>query len=189
MKRSRHVTLVSMGACALALAACDDPNALVPIKAYEDVAACVADGFARGQCNAAFVAAENAYETTYPKYASQAECEANAGVEGCELDHPSSRSASWRPSMVGFLMGASIGSRVQPQPIVPHAASPSGRATAGGIPLAAHGANASIPARAASVPSASQVAKAHTTARGGFGGTASKVAATHSVTRVKSFGG
>jgi len=191
MKRSRYVALFSMGASAFALAACEDSNALVPVKAYENVAACVADGFSQSQCSAAFVAAENAYESAYPKYTSQAECEVNAGPENCELDYPSSRSASWRPSMVGFLMGAAIGSRAQPQPIVPNAASPSGRATATGFPITAHGTGASIPSRVAAAPSASQVAKAHTVARGGFGGTASRVAASASSAspHVRSSGG
>ena len=166
-----------MGVSALALAACEDPDALLPVKAYETVAACVDDGFPEAQCKSAFVSAENAYEKAYPKYESQAECEVNAGPEACELDHPNSRSGSWRPSMVGFLMGAAIGSRVQPQAIVSSAASPTGRATAAGLPLAGSGAVSSIPARAAAAPTAAQVEKAHTQTRGGFGATASRVAA------------
>jgi len=191
MKRSRYVALFSMGASALALAACDDPNALVPVKAYDNVTACVADGFSQSQCNAAFVAAENAYEKTYPKYDSQAECEVNAGPEHCELDYPSSKSASWRPTMVGFLMGAAIGSSAQPQPIVSNSASPTGRATATGFPIAARGANASVPLRVATTPSASEVAKAHTQTRGrgGFGSTASRVASSPSASHSHSYGG
>lgn len=177
MKRSRYVALFSMGASALVLAACEDPNGVVPVKAYESVAACVADGFAQGQCSASFVAAENAYEAAYPKYESKADCEVNAGPGKCEEDHPSSRDANWRPSMLGFLMGAAIGSRMQPQPVVANAASPSGRATPTGVPLAGQGANVNIPRRATALPSAAQVERAHTQSRGGFGGTASKVAA------------
>jgi uncharacterized protein YgiB involved in biofilm formation len=178
-----------MGASALALAACDDPNALVPVKAYDNVAACVSDGFSQSQCNAAFVAAENAYESTYPKYESEADCEVNAGAENCELDYPSSKSASWRPTMVGFLMGAAIGSSAQPQPLVSNAASPTGRATATGFPISARGSNTSIPLRVAATPSASQVGKAHTLTRGGFGSTASRVASTPSASHSHSFGG
>ncbi|MGD9804781.1 MAG: DUF1190 domain-containing protein [Hyphomicrobiaceae bacterium] len=190
MKRSRYVALFSMGASALALAACEDPNALVPVKAYETVAACVADGFSQSQCTTAFVTAENSYESTYPKYESQAECEVNAGPENCELDHPSSRSANWRPSMIGFLMGAAIGSRAQPQPIVSNASSPTGRATATGFPVAGRGSNATIPSRLASTPTAAQVGKAHTLSRGGFGGTASKIATSApSASHGHSFGG
>jgi len=189
MKRSRYVALFSMGASALSLAACDDPNALIPVKAYDSVAACVADGFSQSRCNAAFVSAENAYEKTYPKYASQAECEVNAGPEHCELDYPSSRSASWRPTMVGFLMGAAIGSSAQPQPIVSNSASATGRATATGFPITARGANASIPVRVATTPSASEVAKSHTRARGGFGSTASKIASSPSASHHRSYGG
>jgi uncharacterized protein YgiB involved in biofilm formation len=168
-----------MGVSALALAACEDPNALIPAKAYENVAACVEDGFSQAQCNASFVAAENAYEKAYPKYDSQAECEVNAGPEKCELDHPSSRSGNWRPTMIGFLMGAAAASRIEPQPIVPSASSPTGRATATGQAIG-RGTNGNIPVRAAAAPTATQVAKSHTLARGGFGSTASKVAATPS---------
>lgn len=190
MKRSRYIALCSMGASALALAACDDPNALVPVKAYDSVASCVADGFAQQQCSKAFVAAENAYEKAYPKYDSQVDCEVNAGADRCELDHPNSRSGSWRPSMVGFLMGAAIGSRTAPQPIIANAASPTGRATATGFPISARGANVSMPARVASnVPNATQVAKAHTVARGGFGGSASRVASSPAVSHIRSAGG
>lgn len=176
MKRSRYVALFSMGASALVLAACEDPNEIVPVKAYSSVAECVADGFAQAQCNASFVAAENAYEQAYPKYESKAECEVNAGPESCELDRPSSRDGSWRPSMLGFMMGAAIGSRMQPQPVVANAASPTGRATATGVPLMGNGANAAVPRGATAAPSAAQVAKAHTQSRGGFGSTAAKVA-------------
>ncbi|MEZ5818483.1 MAG: DUF1190 domain-containing protein [Hyphomicrobiaceae bacterium] len=176
MKRSRYVALFSMGASALVLAACEDPNELLPVKAYDNVAACVADGFSEAQCSSAMVAAENAYEQAYPKYDSKYDCEANAGTGKCEVDHPSSRSGSWRPSMLGFMMGAAIGSRVQPQPIVANAASPTGRATATGVPLAGRGSSLTMPRHATAPLTQTNVAKAHTHSRGGFGSTATKVA-------------
>jgi uncharacterized protein YgiB involved in biofilm formation len=177
MKRSRYVALFSMGASAMVLAACEDPNEVIPVKAYETVAACIADGFSQAQCSASQVAAENAYEQAYPKYESKADCEVNAGPGKCEEDHPSSRDANWRPSMLGFMIGAAIGSRMQPQPIVANAASPTGRATATGVPLAGRGANLAMPRSATAPLTSDRVAKAHTQTRGGFGGTASKVAA------------
>lgn len=176
MKRSRYVALFGMGTGALMLAACEDPNELVPIKAYDTVAACVADGFARNQCAAAHSSAQDSYETAYPKYADQFDCEDNAGEGKCEPDNPNSRTPSWRPSMVGFIIGAMAASRVQPQPIVSSLNSPTGRATATGVPISGRGTAATVPARAAGAPTAASVAAAHTQARGGFGSTASRVA-------------
>lgn len=176
MKRSRYVALFGMGTGALMLAACEDPNELVPVKSYETVAACVADGFADNQCATALRAAQETYEAAYPKYADQFDCEDNAGEGKCEADNPNSRNPSWRPSMVGFMIGALAGSRVQPQPVVSNLSSPTGRATATGVPIAGHGTSASVPARAAAAPTAAAVAAAHTQTRGGFGSTASRVA-------------
>lgn len=176
MKRSRYVSLVGMGATALLLAACDDPNEIVSAKAFTDVAACVADGVDEAACTSAFNAAETAYDTDYPKYASQADCEANAGDGRCEADYPNARNPSFRPVMLGFLMGAALANnRVQPQALVANAQSVSGRATAAGVAVAGQGANVSVPARAATRPAASQIASAHTQSRGGFGATASRV--------------
>jgi uncharacterized protein YgiB involved in biofilm formation len=177
MKRSRFVALISMGAGALALSACEDPNELIDAKAYETVAACVADGRGESDCRSAMATADAAYQQAYPKYDNQFDCEDIAGIGKCEKDYPNSREASWRPSMTGFLIGAALGSRVQPQPLVAHAASPSGRATAGGTPVAA-GVATRIPAHSAAAASPTQVAKAHGRApavsRGGFGATASR---------------
>jgi uncharacterized protein YgiB involved in biofilm formation len=175
MKRSRYVALLTMGASALALAACDDPNEIVPVKAYATIAECAADGVSESACRTSFNEAEKAYEKAYPKYQSRLDCEDNAGPEQCEKDYPNSRDASWRPSMIGFIMGMAA-ARAQPQPVLPNAASPSGRATATGVPLAGRGPNVTMAARGASAPSAAQVAKSHTQARGGFGGSAARIA-------------
>ncbi len=175
-----------MGTGALMLAACEDPNELVPVKAYDSVAACVADGFAKTQCTTALRAAQDNYEAAYPKYADQFDCEDNAGEGKCEPDNPNSRNPSWRPSMVGFMIGALAASRVQPQPVVSSLGSPTGRATATGVPITGRGAAATVPARAAAAPTPTSVANAHTQARGGFGSTASRVAGSGSSA---SFGG
>ncbi|MDX2158775.1 MAG: DUF1190 domain-containing protein [Hyphomicrobiaceae bacterium] len=174
MKRSRYVALLGMGVSALTLTACEDPNEIVPVKAYATVSECVADGFSKATCDRSKGAAEDAYDSAYPKYQDQAECEDVAGTGRCELDKPSSRDASWRPSMIGFIMA---GARAQPQAVVSSATSPTGRATASGVVIAGRGGASSIPARAAAAPTASQITKGHTMARGGFGSTATRVSA------------
>ncbi len=179
MKRSRFVALVGMGASAVLLTACEDPNELLDAKAYHSVTACVSDGNNKSVCSNAFYAAEENYNTNYPKYASQIDCEDNAGIGKCEPDYPNARNHSWRPLMTGFLMGAALNSRVKPQPLVASKRSDSGRSTAGGVFIMARGFNAAVPARAAAPATQSQIAKAHatakTTARGGFGSTAGRV--------------
>lgn len=180
MKRSRHVALFGIGVSALMLSACEDPNEVVPVKAYDSVATCLADGNDRATCGAALAEAENAYDSAYPKYDAKGDCEANAGADKCELDYPNSRDGSWRPLMTGFLLGMAASSRTPAQPLVANAASPTGRATVSGYPITSRSVNAVVPRQVASAPAASQVAKGHTQARGGFGSTASRVASSGS---------
>ena len=166
MKRSRALTLLSMGVSVLALTACGNSE-LLPAKVFASVDECVADGARdRAQCVKAMMAAEDAYEEAYPKFASESQCEDTAGEGRCEKDRPSSRDPQWRPSMVGFMIGAAIGSRVQPQPVLPSTSSTSGYSTAAGVAITRSGTTASIPAAAAARATSAQVA---TTARGGFG--------------------
>lgn len=167
MKRSRALTLLSMGASVLALTACSNSE-LLPTKVFTTVDECVADGVHdRTQCVKAMMAAEDAYEEAYPKFESERQCEDTAGEGKCEKDRPSSRDPQWRPSMVGFMIGAAIGSRVQPQPVLPSTSSTSGYSTAAGVAIIRNGtAAASVPASAAARATSAQVA---TTARGGFG--------------------
>lgn len=173
MKRSRALTLLSMGASVLALTACGNNSELLPAKVYASVEECVADGARdKAQCETAMMAAEDAYEAAYPKFESEAQCEDIAGEGNCEKDRPSSRDHQWRPSMVGFLIGSAIGSRVQPQPVLPNASSTSGYSTAAGVAIVRSGATASVPASAAARATSAQVTRVATSARGGFGSSA-----------------
>lgn len=190
MKRSHYIALLGMGASAVVLTACEDPDAVTPVKAYASVAECAADGFDTATCQKAQAAAEDGYDQAYPRYGNQFACEANAGEGRCERDYPNSRHASWRPSMIGFIMP---GPGVQPQAIVARAGSPTGRATAAGMPLSRNGSATVIAVRAGAAPTASQIVNGHpeaatrTVARGGFGATAARIAASGSSGR--SFGG
>ncbi|MEZ5856834.1 MAG: DUF1190 domain-containing protein [Hyphomicrobiaceae bacterium] len=179
MKRSRYVALVGMGASAVLLTACEDPNEMLAAKAYDSVSACVTDGNDQATCSNAFYAAQDSYNTNYPRYESQYDCEDNAGIGKCEPDYPNARNHAWRPMMTGFLMGAAMNSRVKPQPLVSNEKSESRRSTVGGVFIVSRGFNTSVPARAAKPATSSQIAKAHavasTKARGGFGSTASRV--------------
>ncbi|MFV0297239.1 MAG: DUF1190 domain-containing protein [Hyphomicrobiaceae bacterium] len=189
MKRSRYVALVGMSTSALFLTACDDPNQLVQAKVYDSIQACVADGNDQAQCARQFYTARDQYDANYPKYASKWDCEANAGADKCEPDYPNARSPSFRPMMLGFLLGAAMSDNRQPRtvPLIANAASPSGRATASGMPIQPQGVNVRVPVTATRPVTASQLAKAHphmkatTTARGGFGGTAAKVSSASGV--------
>ena len=167
MKRSRALTLLSMGVSVLALTACSNSE-LLPTKVFASVDECVADGARdRAQCVKAMMAAEDAYEEAYPKFESERQCEDTAGEGKCEKDRPSSRDPQWRPSMIGFMIGAAMGSRVQPQPVLPSTSSTSGYSTAAGVAIIRNGTTAaSVPASAAARATSAQVA---TTARGGFG--------------------
>lgn len=179
MKRSRYVALIGMGTGAFILTACEDPNEMLAAESFENVAACVAAGHDEADCTSASETAVMSYEDVHPKYAKQADCEKNAGEGRCEPDYPNAREHSWRPSMLGFLIGTAIASRVEPQPVVANAASSSGRATVGGAPIVGNGQNVTVPARAAAPATVKQIASAHTAAttvaRGGFGTTAARV--------------
>lgn len=178
MKRSRAVALLSMGASALVLAACESSDTPVETMSFASIEECVADGrLGNLACEDAFYAARDGYEAAYPKFANKGECEDMAGEGECEEDRPSSRNTSWRPMMIGFLAGMS---RVQPQAVIPNAATPDGRSTASGAPVRGSGANVTVPASARSRPAGAAVAAVATATRGGFGGTATAMSAGHS---------
>jgi len=172
MKRSRQIALLGMGFSVLALTSCDDPNEIVPVKAYATVDECISDGFSKVVCARSLSAAQEAYDKAYPKYASEEDCEDKTGTGNCEKDYPSRRDSAWRPAMLGFILA---GSRVQPQAVIANPAVPGGRATAAGVPISGSGSAARMPLRGAAAPSRSQVAKAQTQSRGGFGSTATRV--------------
>jgi uncharacterized protein YgiB involved in biofilm formation len=175
MKRSRAVALLSMGASALVLAACESSDAPVETMSFATIEECVADGrLGNLACEDAFYAARDGYEAAYPKFADKAGCEDMAGEGECEEDRPNSRNSSWRPMMIGFLAGMS---RVQPQAVIPNAAAPDGRSTASGAHVRGNGPSVTVPASARSRPTGAAVAAVATSSRGGFGGTASAMSA------------
>ena len=179
MKRSRTILLLTMGVSALALSACSSDDAQVEAHAFTSVDECAASAtYEVRQCEDAFYAARDGYETAYPKYASKSECEEAAGEDECEIDRPNakSRDQSWRPGFTAFLIGPG---RVQPQALVASARSPSGYATAGGAQVARNGTAASLSRTAAARPQvATPMASpgATTVSRGGFGATGAAVA-------------
>ncbi len=119
MKRSKSLKLALMGASALTLAACDNPE---NVAVFESVEQCETEaGFDRETCEANFKQAESEHIRVAPKYTSAADCEADFGAAQCEVAPQTTQSGGsvFMPLMMGYMMGSMLGntSRVASQPL------------------------------------------------------------------------
>ncbi len=110
MKRSRYVTLIAMGASALALTACGESE--TPAGVYTGVEQCIADKqFTEADCRKAFQTAKEEHQKVAPKYANKEDCEADFGAGKCETPaktSTTSSTSSWMPLLVGYMLGRTL---------------------------------------------------------------------------------
>ena len=107
MKRSKSIGLITMGISVIALTACDEPK--VEALVFDDLQQCLADkDLTREQCESNYNAAREQHAAVAPKYASQAECEAEFGAEKCEQapQRTESGGSIFMPLMMGYMMGS-----------------------------------------------------------------------------------
>lgn len=110
MKRSGRIALLSMGASALVLSACEEPRTEAAV--FREIGQCVeTEGLTEEQCRDAFRAARDQHAEVAPKYTSVADCEVDFGAGGCEPSPYRTQSGGgvFMPLMAGFMMGRMMG--------------------------------------------------------------------------------
>lgn len=123
MRKSRHVTMLLVGAAATALTACDQNNGAEESMLYSDPAACAQDAD-QTLCNDAYQASRDEHLKQAPKFASREECEA-AGFSPCETAEVKTADGAshsmFMPMMMGFMMGRMLSGGMQggmaPRPV------------------------------------------------------------------------
>lgn len=173
MKRSKTLTIALMGATALALTACDDPQ---EAAVFESVEQCTRqDGFDRETCESTFREAQAAHVSVSPKYTDAADCEADFGEGQCQTApmRTTSGGSVFMPMMMGYMIGNMMagGSRVATQPLYRAGNDASAFRTADNQKVATRTGLNTVPAAAAKAPSV----KTATVARGGFGAGAGRI--------------
>jgi len=180
MKRSKSVKLLVMGAGALALTACDEPQ---DVGVFESIEQCVSlGGFEQTLCEDNFKTAASEHINVAPKYTSATDCEADFGVAQCETapQKTTSGGSVFMPMMMGYMMGSMLGgnSRVATQPLYRSADDKANFRTGDNSKVAGKPGISKVPASVAKAPTR----KTSTVRRGGFGKTAARTSA-------RSFGG
>ncbi|MBT3791296.1 MAG: DUF1190 domain-containing protein [Alphaproteobacteria bacterium] len=182
MKRSKSLKLLMMGATAITLVACDEPQ---DVAVFENVEQCEKqEGFSSDFCETNFKTAQSEHIRVAPKYTSVADCEVDFGAEQCEIapQRTSSGGSVFMPLMMGYMMGNMLsgGSRAASQPLY---------RSSGDAKNFRTGDNHKVGSKTGITKVSSQVARAPSTKtstirRGGFGKTAARTAG-----RFRSFGG
>jgi uncharacterized protein YgiB involved in biofilm formation len=172
MRRSRFVTLLTMGTAAIALTACDDPASTA---VFETVQQCLDSGmYDSNTCRSQFDQAKQTHVAAAPKFASAEECQATFGPGKCE-PAPEAQQAQatgsghslFMPLMMGYMMGSLSrgGAAVPPQPLY--------RGWENGRSGAFRVADSTVVSNTTGRASVNATAfRTSTVARGGFGGRA-----------------
>jgi uncharacterized protein YgiB involved in biofilm formation len=168
-KLNSNAGILLMGASLFALTACEEPK--VDAAIFESVQQCISNGDASPQqCEQNFKEAKSQHAAVAPKYASQADCQADFGAGKCEVA-PSYRTSTggsvFMPLMAGYMMGSMLGGRhsMAPQPLYRSASSPGTFRTADNRSAGTATGRTQVARSATSRPSV----KTATRSRGGFG--------------------
>lgn len=174
MRRSRFVTLLSMGTAAVALTACDDPTSTAVFETQEQ---CIESKlYDASECVGQFAQAKKTHVAAAPAFASVRECEAEFGPGKCEPAPEAQQGATsgsghslFMPLMMGYMMGSLSrgGTAVPPQPLYRgwEGARPGAFRTADSTLIANGTGRTTVDARSVRTPTA----RTATVARGGFG--------------------
>lgn len=166
MKRSKAVALSLMGASALLLQACDDPD--VEAKVYRDVKNCIDTGdLTPEQCIDMHKEALKEHLQNAPRFASRDDCYAQFGANDCQGYSNSSGGSVWLPLMMGFLASRALDSYSQGSaPLYRTRQAPGSLTTGNGYSVGnRYGSTARLP-EWATQPTRSRT---QTISRGGFG--------------------
>jgi uncharacterized protein YgiB involved in biofilm formation len=193
-KRSHNILLGVVGAGAVALIAYDY---LAPSRSdnvsgniFSSADQCAASSqYDRQQCTMAYNAATEANEHSAPRYASQADCDAEFSTSACHVLPavvPIAGAAVFAPAMAGFIIGSGVGAALatpvyQTCPRSPgtqdcYSNSSSGYYTGSGARVyrTGSGSSATVSRSAFSAPGS---VSSPTLSRGGFGARAAAISA------------
>jgi uncharacterized protein YgiB involved in biofilm formation len=165
--KSKAGTLV-MGVSLFALAACGEPK--VEAAIFENIQQCISNGDASPeQCEQNFREAKSQHAAVAPKYANEADCQADFGAGKCETApyRTAGGGSVFMPLMAGYMMGSFLGGRrsMAPQPLYRSASSPGTFRTANNRSAGKSTGPTQVARSATSRPSV----KTATRSRGGFG--------------------
>lgn len=113
MKRSTNMKALTIGlltVSAFALAACQQDEATA--FSFTNVEQCISAsrsvdaGFTEKECRDGFMAAQQSYAQTAPKYADVSVCEAEHGEDACTTAQGSDGGSVFVPLMMGYMMGS-----------------------------------------------------------------------------------
>ncbi|HJO56851.1 MAG TPA: DUF1190 domain-containing protein [Nitrospinaceae bacterium] len=166
--RSSVSTVLMMSASLVALTACEEPK--VDASIFKSVEQCKSDPLTTSdQCESRFKEAQSQHVAVAPKYASEADCQADFGVGKCEVApyKTSSGGSVFMPLMMGYMMGSMIGGRgsMMSQPLYRAAQSPNSFRTAENRNVGSKTGRTKVASSATSRPTF----KSSTRSRGGFG--------------------
>ncbi|MEX2453876.1 MAG: DUF1190 domain-containing protein [Rhodospirillaceae bacterium] len=174
MKRSKSVRLVAMGTGLLLVTGCEEP--MIDTAIFETAQQCETLGFSADECRANYERAQDMHTGVAPKYAAQADCEADFGAEQCEVapQQTASGGSVFMPLMMGYMMGSMMSgnNRSPAQPLYRSRDDRAAFRTADNRNVGAQTGRVQVARSAAAAPSV----KTRTIARGGFGSSARSVA-------------
>ena len=160
-----------MGVSLIVLTACEEPR--VDAAVFENLQQCIdyPDASSK-ECEQNYKEARGQHAAVAPKYASEADCQADFGAGQCEQApyRSSSGGSVFMPLMMGYMMGSMIGGRrsMISQPLYRSAKSPTVFRTAENRNVGSTIGRTQVASSAASRPSF----KTSTLRRGGFGASA-----------------
>lgn len=165
MKRSKSVALTLMGASAIVLQACDQND--VEAQVFQDLQGCFdAQELTEAQCREVYQGAVSEHVQTAPRYATQEECIAAHGAEGCQVQQTASGGSFFMPLMMGYFAGRMLsGGYGNSTPLYRDAKNPGNFRTADAKTVPAKFGKTNLPAWA----SQSTSTRTQSASRGGFG--------------------
>lgn len=172
MKRKNTIKFALLGATALTLVACGEPEE--EVLAYDSVEACVKAGQQdEAICKAEFDKAQKLHSEVAPRYNGANQCYSDFGYDRCYRQRSSSGGSIWLPFMMGYMLAPRGGMGfVSSQPLYRTASNPNGYYTAGNSRVG------SVSATGRTQVAKSQVsrpqARTRTVSRGGFGARATR---------------
>jgi uncharacterized protein YgiB involved in biofilm formation len=104
MKRSKTAALLLMSAAPLLLTACDRSESASREGLYTSVEACVAQTNDSATCKQASDKAQQAAQSTAPRFANRETCEASYGKQQCAERNDGASHSFFGPLMTGFFL-------------------------------------------------------------------------------------
>lgn len=166
--RNSVSTVLIMSASLVALTACEEPK--VDASIFKSIEQCKIDPLTTSdQCESSFKEAQSQHAAVAPKYASEADCQADFGTGKCEVApyKTSSGGSVFMPLMAGYMMGSMLGGRrsMMSQPLYRSSQSPNSFRTAENRNVGSKTGLTKVASSATSRPTF----KSSTRSRGGFG--------------------